>query len=59
MNIDVFYTYIENYRVDMFKFSYHPELGMMKYLYGAIKIMTDDVFVLWTGREGVLPSLGS
>ena len=29
------------------------EIRMMKYLYGAITIMTDDVLVLWRGREGV------
>ena len=35
------------------------EIGMMKYSYGAITIMTDDVLILWRGREGILPSLGS
>ena len=35
------------------------EIGMTKYLYGAIAIMTDDVLVLGRSREGVLPSLGS
>ena len=29
------------------------EIRMMKYLYVAITIMTDDVLVLWRGREGV------
>ena len=27
--------------------------NMIKYLYGAITIMTDDVLVLWRGRERV------
>ena len=29
------------------------EIRMMKYLYVAITIMTDDVLVFWRGREGV------
>ena len=27
------------------------EIGMTKYLYGAMTIMADDVLVLWRGRE--------
>ena len=29
------------------------ETRMMKYFYVAITIMTDDILVLWRGREGV------
>ena len=28
------------------------EIRMMKFVYGAITIMTDDVLVLWRDREG-------
>ena len=53
----VFTLYIEYHRVDIFEF-YTPkirnvEIRMMKFLYVAITIMTNDVLVLWRGREGV------
>ena len=48
---------IEYNREDIFEFSYLQNkkwgIRMMKYLYVAITIMTDDVLVLWRGREGI------
>ena len=51
MDLDIFEFYTPRIR--------NGEIRMIKYVYSVITIMTDDVLVLWRGREGFLPLLGS